>query len=66
MQAICAAYDLRLDSRHRRGGLVGQLLGLTRDATDLSQVQMPEREGRLSDVEMTAAVERFMTTLRAR
>ena len=35
-------------------------------ATDFSQVQMPVREGRLSDVEMSAAVDRFMTTLRAR
>ncbi len=35
-------------------------------ATDFSQVQIPDREGRLSDVEMSAAVERFMTTLRAR
>jgi len=35
-------------------------------ATDFSQVQIPVRDGRLSDVEMTAAVERFMTTLRAR
>ena len=35
-------------------------------ATDFSHVHIPEREGRLSDVEMSAAVERFMTTLRAR
>ena len=47
---------------------VEQLESLTLEdfATDFSQVQMPVREGRLSDVEMSAAVERFMTTLRAR
>jgi type IV secretion system protein VirD4 len=34
-------------------------------ATDFSRVEIPEREGRLSDGEMNATVERFMTTLRS-
>ena len=33
-------------------------------ATDFSSVEMPQREGRLSDEEMHSTVERFMSTLR--
>ena len=35
-------------------------------ATDFSKLQMPQREGPLSDVEMSAAVESFVSALRAR
>lgn len=35
-------------------------------ATDFSSVEMPQREGRLSDEEMQSTVERFMSTLRTR
>jgi type IV secretion system protein VirD4 len=35
-------------------------------ATDFSRFRVPDREGRLSDAEMGATVEQFMTTLRTR